>query len=163
MSDKKQDALISVIGLRELRYIYLNPIEHFKVIKDQGLKTNLEMQLRYSWNIEDQRFHVLTKFLVFIANEFMNEKVVEFECSTDFKANNLNELVTQGDDGEFNINKDFEESAVRLAIAHGRAMFFQRTIPTIYRGIIYPLVDINKALLSNNPGGLKLASSNGEL
>ncbi len=156
MSDNQQETLISIIGLRELGYLYLDPREHFPHFKDQSLKTKIEMQLRYSWNFDDMRFYVLTKFIVLISKESIKEKVIEYECSTDFKVEDLKNLVTQDDNKDFIIDKDFEESTVRLAIAHSRGMFFQKTISTIFRGIIYPLVDINKVLLSNNPLGLKV-------
>jgi hypothetical protein len=157
MSDNEKGVLISVMGLRELAFSYKDPEEFYPELKGKEIKTEMELQMRYSWNFENEMFGVYTKFFIYIKKDDVRTDLVEYLCTTDFRIADLKTQLKEKDEGEFDLNRELEVTMVKMSIAHGRGMFFQKTCQTRFKGVVYPLININNILLSKNPGGLKLS------
>jgi hypothetical protein len=85
----------------------------------------------------------------------MCQSRINYTCVSDFKVNKLNELLTKGESGRFEMDPELEESLLRLAIGHGRGMLSQKVSQTKFRGFVYPLVDVIQLMISKQPGGIK--------
>jgi hypothetical protein len=159
MSDSKKAILISIKSLRELEYSYKDIDEFYPDLKAEGIKTEMELQMRYSWNLDKEAIAIYTKFLIYILKDENRTDVLEYLCVTDFQVVDLKALLIEKEGEEYEIDRGLEESLAKMAIAHGRGMFFQKTCHTRFKGVVYPLINLDKILLSNHPDGLKLKKS----
>ncbi|MFH0756557.1 MAG: hypothetical protein V2B15_04650 [Bacteroidota bacterium] len=162
MSGKKEQIYISITGLRELKFIYKDPGQYFPGFAPKDNKIEVEIQMKYAWNLEDGQFGVFTAYLFKYSKDEESVTVLEYLCATDFHVKELKKYVTQDGEKGFSINKDLEKSLARMAVAHGRGMLFQKTSLTALKGVVFPLIDLNAILVSNFPDKLNKTKSHWE-
>lgn len=155
MDKPKNNIEFHVIRIRELEFQYFVPPK-LKQIRENRKDPNeedkffIDTSINYKWNIEKKIFgvEVTVSFSIYV-EENSKEKVLRYSNITEFKVDDLKNILTPKEKGEFDMDRSYELTFVGIAISSCRGMMASRTTGTFYENHIFPVVNPNDFLVSN--------------
>lgn len=140
---------INICHYSELNYSYLNPKGIEPNIELKDFPTESELGLKYTWNIEKNVFGIIVTLKLKGRSDTIKETLIDLTYLIEFSVEDLSSYFTVKSADSFEIDKTLEYVMVNTAISIGRGVFLEKSSGTVFKHLIFPLIDANKFLLSN--------------
>jgi hypothetical protein len=135
-----------IVRLKELEFQYFVPKSLKQNNEDKYL---VSTSVAYRWEVEKKLFGIVIGFTFSIEiEENKLTDVLIFSNLTEFFVDDLNDIFAVKEDGEFNIDENWEITFVGLAVSSARGMMASRTAGTYYEKIIFPVINPKEILVS---------------
>jgi len=146
---KEKKISFTIIGIKELGYTYLDPIQNIKNIDLSNDTIEGKFNINYRWNLEKNLFAVIFDFAYLsVDKESKGTECLKLSVMTEFMVDNLKSVFTVRSNRDFDIDESLEITLVSLTISTARGILFEKSKGTLFSNFVLPLINPGEVVLS---------------